>query len=345
MTCTKTLTRKMYTSNKWPIYKCPYNTLLSYLDIKCHLDSVKNKYDFLELLSEKPNFYTLYTDGSKSEHIKSAYYDPQMKLTKCYKIPSNCSIFTAEGWAILAALTYVYTNVNSENVLIVSDSKSVLSTLCSCNLAYKQNYIIYRIKDMILKLGKNVEFVWVPSHSGIAGNEVVDHVTRRDHDVDLTESFKVPFTDYYHQFKSSSKRMWKEYWDATTETKGKWYAELQRNLPTAPWYNSFKYINRKFITCINRLRSGHCLVPAHLNRMKIINDDKCTYCFKENADIKHVIFECETFAIQRLILVSVISDIADENSLSVPRLVQDLLSNPVYFIPVFKFILKTVEKN
>ncbi|KAI8420096.1 hypothetical protein MSG28_008678 [Choristoneura fumiferana] len=284
MTHTKNLTRNMYTCNKWPIYKCPYNILLSYLNIKCHLDSVKNKFDFLEFLNEKHDYYILYTDGSKGEHVKAAYYDPQMKSTNCYKIPDICSIFTAESWAILEALKYVYSNVNNVNILIVSDSKSVLTTLCNSNLKYKQNFIVYRVKEMIVKLGKNVEFVWVPSHIGITGNEIVDQATRCDHDEDLTESFKVPFTDYYHLFKMSSKRIWKEYWDITTETKGKWYAELQQNLPTAPWYYGFRYTNRKFITCINRMRSGHCLVPAHLNRMKIIADDKCTYCLKENAD-------------------------------------------------------------
>lgn len=344
MTCTKNQTRRMYTCKKWPIYKCPYDTLLSSLDIICHLDNVNNKFDFLEMINNKHDFYTLYTDGSKSDQVKAAYYDPQRNLTKCYKIPNVCSIFTAECWAILAALIYVHTDVNSVNILIVSDSKSVLTTLCSSNLSYKQNYIVYRVKEMIYKLRKTVEFVWVPSHSGIGGNEIVDQATRLDHDEDLSESFKVPFTDYYHSFKMSAKKMWKDYWNITTETKGKYYAELQQTLPTKPWYNSFKFVNRKFITCINRLRSGHCLVPAHLHRMKIITEDKCTHCLQDNADINHLIFKCQTFAIQRLLLVSEISDVAHENSISIPRAVTDLLSNPVFYIPLYKFIINTVEK-
>ncbi|CAF4872975.1 unnamed protein product [Pieris macdunnoughi] len=49
--------------------------------------------------------------------------------------------------------------------------------------------------DLLYKLEKHVEFVWVPFHSSITGNEVVDEATRRDQGDDLTDSFKVPFTD------------------------------------------------------------------------------------------------------------------------------------------------------
>lgn len=44
-------------------------------------------------------------------------------------------------------------------------------------------------------------------------------------------------------------------------------------------------------------------------------------------------------------LVSKISNVAGENSLSVPRGVQDLLSNTSYFIIVYKFNVNTWEKN
>lgn len=40
------------------------------------------------------------------------------------------------------------------------------------------------------------------------------------------------------------------------------------------------------------------------------------------------IFECEMFAISRLILVIDISDVAEDNSSIVPRRAQDLLPNP-----------------
>lgn len=45
-----------------------------------------------------------------------------------------------------------------------------------------------------------------------------------------------------------------------------------------------------------------------------------------------------------IILVSGISDVAQENSLSVSRRVQDLLANAIYFILIFKKNLNTVEK-
>lgn len=45
-----------------------------------------------------------------------------------------------------------------------------------------------------------------------------------------------------------------------------------------------------------------CLVPAHLNRMRIVSEDNNTYCSRKKQIINHILFECETFAIQRSIL-------------------------------------------
>ncbi|VVC96182.1 unnamed protein product [Leptidea sinapis] len=43
------------------------------------------------------NYYTLYTDGSKSElFVRSAVYDPQSKFGQSFLLNPQCSDFTAE---------------------------------------------------------------------------------------------------------------------------------------------------------------------------------------------------------------------------------------------------------
>lgn len=336
-------------NNIWPLYKIPYNGIFNSFAI--HLNTVHNEFDFLQFKDNRPEHYVLYTDGSKTDHIvNAAFYDPQLDFTKCIKLNKICSIFTAECYAIYCALQHVNSLVNNvQNILIVSDSRSVLSALNNVNITFKLNYIIFNIRLIILKLYDKyikVEFVWVPSHSGIRGNEVADAAACSDHDEDRSELLKVPFTDYYSLYNELNRRFWKEYWDITQETKGRWYAGIQNELSTKPWYLNFKYITRRFITVISRMRLGHCLTPAHLNRMHIINNSRCHHCGAEDADLDHVILKCSSFNIQRLILVSELSELNDsdiENE-SVPRCVQELLRNKKYFIVLYKYICNTVEK-
>lgn len=335
----------------WPMYKIPYNGIINSFVI--YLDMVHNQFDFLQFKDNRPEHYFIYTDGSKTDHnVNAAFYDPQLDFTKCIKLNRVCSIFTAECYAIYCALQHVNSLVNNvHNILIITDSRSVLSALHNVNISFKLNYIIYNIRHMIQKLFDkfiNVELLWVPSHSGIHGNEVADAAARSDHDEDRSELLKVPFTDYYSLFKELNRQLWKEYWDITLEMKGRWYAEIQNELPIKPWYHNFKYITRRFITIITRMRMGHCLTPAHLNRIHVINNSRCHHCGTEDADLDHVIFQCPSFNIHRLILVSELSEINDninENERqSVPRCVQELLVNKKYFNALYKYICNTVEK-
>ncbi|XP_052753673.1 uncharacterized protein LOC128201259 [Galleria mellonella] len=149
---------------------------------------VHNKFDFLEFLNKKSHFYVIYIDGSKSTNsVRAAYYDLQKNSLKNIKLEENCSIFTTESYAIVSALVFVNNFVHNVNILIVSDSKSVLESLYNCNYSY---------------IGVKTEFVWVPSHSGIPGNEVVEQVARRDHVEDQSEMLNVLFTDYYRLIKN-----------------------------------------------------------------------------------------------------------------------------------------------
>lgn len=341
--------------NIWPIYKCPFMSLVN-SNVKYYLHDVHNRIDFLEFKDNRPNHYLLYTDGSKTNNnVMAAYFDPQLHYTKCIKIDNKCSIFTAESYAIYCALCYVKITVNTVNdILIVTDSKSVLAALLNVNITFKLNYLIYDIRKVLFELYNmsiNVEFVWVPSHSGIYGNEVADSITHLDHDEDHTELMKVPFTDYYHFFSVTTRDLWKQYWDLTLETKGKWYAEVQKEIPSKPWHHTFKHTDRKFITTISRMRLGHCLTPAHLNRLRIVSNSRCKECYQDGADLQHIILECRGFNLQRLILASNISGndsdsdgAHNQEQESFPRRVQDLLTNPKYFKPLYNYILNTVEK-
>ncbi|XP_048487226.1 uncharacterized protein LOC125490870 [Plutella xylostella] len=301
------LSGNMHKSQLWPVYECKYEALICKLNVDTSF--ILDEIDFKEYCSNKTNSLYLYTDGSKSlNSVKSGYYDPQNKTTKCFNLDQNCSIYTAEAYAIYQTLMYVQNLNNIEQyneIIIVSDSKSVLLSLQNFSFNYKVNYIVYKIRNIVYNLNINVTFKWVPSHRGIKGNEVVDKAVNSNHDEDHSNICKIPFTDLYTNLKNDKRRLWNEYYKDVSKMKGRWYAEIQKELPIKPWYHNHKDANeRKYITTINRLRFGHCQTPAHLHRMKITDNNKCTYCEADGADLTHIIMRCPKFNMQRLALVA-----------------------------------------
>jgi len=89
---------------------------------------------------------------------------------KLYKFLSEPSIFKVESQTIKETL--IHTNTKMDNkILIISDSLSALLALESHN---PSNEIIQQIHNIIAKSNKIIQFMWVPSHIDIPGNEKVD---------------------------------------------------------------------------------------------------------------------------------------------------------------------------
>lgn len=336
----------MYKSKLWPMYKCKYTALTK--PVVVDLSLITDNYEYLEYLTSKSNTYRIYTDGTKSiNYVAAAFYDPQKKVTKSYQIDSVCSIFTAEAYAIYQALLYIKTmdiDICFNEILIVSDSKSVLLSIQNDCIYFKTNYIIYLIKELIVNLGRCVTLKWVPSHRGITGNEIVDKVVNSPPYINHTEVLKIPYTDYFHKLKEAQCGLWNSYWNICSVNKGKWYADIQKTLPKKPWYCLCKYSNeRKFYTTINRLRFGHCKTPSHLMRMKIVDNATCSYCGAEDADITHYIVYCPKFNLQRISMAAEISTLLSEVEVEA-RPVQLMLGSHDCFRAVYKYIVSTIEE-
>lgn len=84
--------------------------------------------------------------------------------------------------------------------------------------------------------GIQVSFMWIPSHRGITGNEIVDKIARDGTNMlDVSSIVKVPLTDCYQYIDNQVNSLWVEFWKQDQEQKGKWYRNVQVNLPIAPW--------------------------------------------------------------------------------------------------------------
>jgi ribonuclease HI len=140
----------------------------------------------------------IYTDGSKSkDNVGCAIHIPKTKTTKEYKLPKECSIFTAEASAIAAALSHIQVN-GYKTSYIISDSKSVLFSLQGNPINPRTNWIIFDIKTRlhkIVKRDKSVTFIWIPSHCNIPGNEAVDEAAKSAAETGELLPLPIPYTD------------------------------------------------------------------------------------------------------------------------------------------------------
>jgi ribonuclease HI len=158
---------------------CRYNyTSVSKSDDPLYVSSVAKEL----LATEYSQHLHIYTDGSKLEsgEVGCAFYIPAIDVTKMYRVNDNVSTMSAELVAITMALTYIIDCPRHLlQAVIISDSKSSLQALE--NPQQNRHDLLLECLHMLSQLrsrGTEVEFVWVPSHTEVRGNEVADRAAK-----------------------------------------------------------------------------------------------------------------------------------------------------------------------
>jgi hypothetical protein len=94
------------------------------------------------------------------------------------KILSSAGVCTADLNTLFTVLRHIAEVVRPpERCLIVTEHLSLINAMLSRRIAHRTQPLAYECKQLCWRLchnGIEVKLMWIPSHVGVVGNELVD---------------------------------------------------------------------------------------------------------------------------------------------------------------------------
>ena len=150
----------------------------------------------MEIRDRYGDHIPVYTHGSRDGNSVACATVFPSDITFSMRMPDSASIFTAEIWAIIKALEKIK-NASASKFIIFTDSLSCLQALLYMKLEHPLIVMAIR-KCFFLNIAKKyIVFCWVPSHTGIKGNEKADSAAKSALDLPRAK-VGVPNTDFKH---------------------------------------------------------------------------------------------------------------------------------------------------
>ncbi|XP_055522868.1 uncharacterized protein LOC129717049 [Wyeomyia smithii] len=218
----------------------------------------------------------VYTDGSKSnEGVGAGIYNENQMLS--IGLPQQCSVFSAEAFAIKSAIT---SNANCNQLLILLDSASYLLAI---ETGKSQHPWIQDIENLMRN--RRIQLCWIPGHAGIHGNEEADRLAGEAGRSNARLNIAIPGEDAVKSIKAENRHQWEIRWAQSTEVK---LREIKSD--TTKWPDCENTLDQRVLT---RLRIGHTRL-THEFLLKKSSPPMCECCGTV-IDVRHIILHCRKF--------------------------------------------------
>ncbi|CAH0407707.1 unnamed protein product [Chilo suppressalis] len=179
---------RIHRTNHLPIFTIDYDALEIAPTIQYDLIDKNNAHPTITSKSiidtEYGDFHHIFTDASKSspsECTGVGVFHSQFSIVQKTKLPPETSVFTGECIGLLKAVEYIFV-MKLRKTVIFCDSMSALQALNKFPFRTKSYFpVIFEIRNFLnkfMKMGYMVVFAWLPSHSGIQGNENSDQLAK-----------------------------------------------------------------------------------------------------------------------------------------------------------------------
>ena len=244
-----------------------------------------------------------YTDGSLNDmgvgagvfihqsNVDPDYSDPV--LNHPISLSKSSTIFQAEMMAVNAASIALFSTVDC-NIAIISDSQAVLKALNNPRIkTVTKSNCIQALNH--LALNNRVSLVWVPSHSGIAGNERADELANIGAALETYGPDPAPpiaLSVIKAATKEWASDMFFIKWRNTNNCQST--KEVLKTL-------DFKYsqhlakLRKPLLSHTINTITGHGPFRKHLLRLKLTDEPSCPFCGANEDTNIHYIFHCPHF--------------------------------------------------
>ncbi|RVE54289.1 hypothetical protein evm_001116 [Chilo suppressalis] len=139
--------------------------------------------------------------------------------------------------------------------------------------------------------GLQIILAWIPGHTGIVGNETVDSFAKQ---ATLSGSLNHCGT-YPNDLASLAKKQllteWSKFWKESSKSKGKFYANIQPDIPHSPWFTKMRNAKKSVVSTLCRLRLGHVCTPVFLAKIRVRDSSLCE-CGIDEGTPDHIFFNC-----------------------------------------------------
>ena len=242
------------------------------------------------------NHLQIFTDGSvlESGEVGCAFVIPDLKITRRYTLPPGTSIFTAELYAILMACSTVNDLSNPPpsstplGVAVLSDSKSALRALAKGgykNRGELEAEILFLAHQLILK-GTDVFLMWLPSHTGIRGNEMADKEAKKATKNGTETELKPSLTEIKSQTRKAARKMREEASKQRCESHG-W-------LFLSGGQNHQSQLSRRELEALRRIRTVSTRYVHSAPKCRSGREISLQHALEGCATLKTSLFPCGT---------------------------------------------------
>ncbi|KAG5870624.1 hypothetical protein JTB14_028548 [Gonioctena quinquepunctata] len=185
------------TENGLPCFRADLETQITKLQwINSHITTkggIGSELDFKDLISSYPEHEIIYTDASIDHETGRSgigVHSPTANLDLAERIQNGTTTCKAEILAIDRAITE-RTN-NTDKLIIIVDSRSALEKITKSGINAKNDKITLNVRRKLIDAkarNKDIKLIWVPSHTGIRGNERADKLANEGIGLNVTELF------------------------------------------------------------------------------------------------------------------------------------------------------------
>ena len=289
-------------------------SLLAYPKSDYPASFIKNH--LADILSQFSESKLCFTDGSKTQSSYVGYAFSIDNITFSFQLPSFSSIFTAELSAIFHCLHHISLSTEHSHYTILTDS---ISSLLSIQNIFSEHPIVQKIQSIVHSLtliNIEIQFLFIPSHIGIPGNERVDQSAK-------TATTSSPITtqviqDVKNFLRQKTRLAWQTDWSSQLNNK-----LLSYKKSVTPW-KILALMNRREAVAITRLRIGHTRITHEHLYHGHRETPLCEFCNSFPISVSHLLFFCPTLHNNRLLSGISPNDLATDDASCYGRIVSFL---------------------